>query len=93
LSVPAASIRTPDQRLSVFVSSTLQELSSERAPPRNDFGMWGAKDSPGYSEIDWLCAYFRLARKPRDQIRLRSSFRTNHGIPANCAFCSSSVSA
>ena len=27
----ATSIRTPDQRLRVFVSSTLQELSAERA--------------------------------------------------------------
>src|SRR5499426_786136 len=31
VSVAAAPIRTPDQRLRVFVSSTLQELSGERA--------------------------------------------------------------
>src|SRR5262247_1982192 len=31
VSVAAAPIRTPDQRLRVFVSSTLQELSAERA--------------------------------------------------------------
>jgi hypothetical protein len=27
-------IRTPDQRLRVFISSTLQELGAERAPAR-----------------------------------------------------------
>src|SRR5512139_1531595 len=31
MSAAAASIRTPDQRLRVFVSSTLQELAVERA--------------------------------------------------------------
>src|SRR2546430_1614233 len=33
-SVTAPSIRTPDQRLRVFVSSTLQELAPERATAR-----------------------------------------------------------
>ena len=31
MNAAASSIRTPDQRLRVFVSSTLQELSAERA--------------------------------------------------------------
>jgi len=40
-----ATIRTPDQRVRVFVSSTLQELAEERSPAKEAV-LQAAIDSP-----------------------------------------------
>ena len=43
-------IRTPDQRLRVFVSSTLQELAAERQAVRDAVASCGA-----WSKTTWRC--------------------------------------